>query len=132
MDVTLPEHVEALRQEVRRFAEKEIRPHVMAWDEAKTFPMGVVKQLGGMGMMGVIFPEDYGGAGMGYLGYAVVVEELSRVDGSVGITVAAHNSLCSNHIYAMGDERQKQAWLKPLASGKAIGAWGLTEPGSGS
>ncbi|WP_243383967.1 acyl-CoA dehydrogenase family protein [Geothrix alkalitolerans] len=132
MDVTLPEHVEALRQEVRRFAEKEIRPHVMAWDEAKTFPMGVVKQLGEMGMMGVIFPEEYGGAGMGYQEYAVVVEELSRVDGSVGITVAAHNSLCSNHIYAMGDERQKQAYLKPLASGKAIGAWGLTEPGSGS
>jgi alkylation response protein AidB-like acyl-CoA dehydrogenase len=132
MDVTLPEHVEALRQEVRRFAEKEIRPHVMAWDEAKTFPMGVVKQLGDMGMMGVIFPEEYGGAGMGYLEYAVVVEELSRVDGSVGITVAAHNSLCSNHIYAMGSETQKQKYLKPLASGQALGAWGLTEPGSGS
>jgi hypothetical protein len=85
-----------------------------------------------MGMMGIIFPEQYGGAGMGYLEYAVVVEELSRVDGSVGISVAAHNSLCANHIYAMGDERQKQAWLVPLASGKAIGAWGLTEPGSGS
>ncbi|GLH67534.1 acyl-CoA dehydrogenase family protein [Geothrix edaphica] len=132
MDVTLPEHVEALRQEVRKFAEKEIRPHVMAWDEAKTFPMAVVKQLGEMGMLGIIFPEEYGGAGMGYAEYAVVVEELSRVDGSVGITVAAHNSLCSNHIFTMGDERQKQAWLKPLASGKAIGAWGLTEPGSGS
>ena len=132
MDVTLPEHVEALRQEVRKFAEREIRPHVMTWDEAKTFPMAVVKQLGEMGMMGIIFPEQYGGAGMGYLEYAVVVEELSRVDGSVGISVAAHNSLCANHIYAMGDERQKQAWLVPLASGKAIGAWGLTEPGSGS
>jgi alkylation response protein AidB-like acyl-CoA dehydrogenase len=132
MDVTLPEHVEALRQEVRKFAEREIRPHVMTWDEAKTFPMAVIKQLGEMGMMGVIFPEQYGGAGMGYLEYAVVVEELSRVDGSVGISVAAHNSLCANHIYAMGDERQKQAWLVPLASGKAIGAWGLTEPGSGS
>lgn len=132
MDVTLPEHVEALRQEVRKFAEKEIRPHVMAWDEAKTFPMDVVKQLGAMGMMGVIFPEEYGGAGMGYAEYAVVVEELSRVDGSVGITVAAHNSLCSNHIYAMGSEAQKQKYLKPLASGQAIGAWGLTEPGSGS
>jgi alkylation response protein AidB-like acyl-CoA dehydrogenase len=132
MDVTLPEHVEALRHEVRRFAEKEIRPHVMTWDEAKTFPFAVIKQLGGMGMMGVIFPEQYGGAGMGYLEYAVVVEELSRVDGSVGISVAAHNSLCSNHIYAMGNERQKQAYLVPLASGKAIGAWGLTEPGSGS
>jgi len=132
MDVTLPEHVEALRQEVRRFAEKEIRPHVMAWDEAKTFPMDVVKQLGEMGMMGVIFPEEYGGAGMGYQEYAVVVEELSRVDGSVGITVAAHNSLCSNHIFAMGSEAQKQKYLKPLASGQALGAWGLTEPGSGS
>ena len=132
MDVTLPEHVEALRQEVRRFAEKEIRPHVMTWDEAKTFPMDVVKQLGAMGMMGVIFPEEYGGAGMGYLEYAVIVEELSRVDGSVGITVAAHNSLCSNHIFAMGSEAQKQKYLKPLASGQAIGAWGLTEPGSGS
>jgi len=132
MDVTLPEHVEALRQEVRRFAEKEIRPHVMTWDEAKTFPMEVVKQLGAMGMMGVIFPEEYGGAGMGYAEYAVVVEELSRVDGSVGITVAAHNSLCSNHIFAMGSEAQKQKYLKPLASGQAIGAWGLTEPGSGS
>ena len=132
MDVTLPEHVEALRQEVRRFAEKEIRPHVMAWDEAKTFPMDVVKQLGAMGMMGVIFPEQYGGSGMGYLEYAVVVEELSRVDGSVGITVAAHNSLCSNHIYAMGNEAQKQKYLVPLANGTTIGAWGLTEPGSGS
>ncbi len=132
MDVTLPEHVEALRQEVRKFAEKEIRPHVMAWDEAKTFPLDVVKQLGAMGMMGVIFPEEYGGAGMGYAEYAVVVEELSRVDGSVGITVAAHNSLCSNHIYAMGNEAQKQKYLKPLASGQMIGAWGLTEPGSGS
>ncbi len=132
MNPSLPEHVEALRLEVRKFAEKEIRPHVMAWDEAKTFPMAVIKQLGEMGMMGVIFPEQYGGAGMGYLEYATVVEELSRVDGSVGITVAAHNSLCSNHIYAMGNERQKQAYLKPLASGKAIGAWGLTESGSGS
>jgi hypothetical protein len=132
MDVTLPEHIEALRHEVRRFAEKEIRPHVMAWDEAKTFPMDVIKRLGGMGMMGVIFPEEYGGSGMGYLEYAVVVEELSRVDGSVGISVAAHTSLCSNHIFAMGDERQKQAYLVPLASGQAIGAWGLTEPGSGS
>ena len=132
MDVTLPDHVDALRHEVRKFAEREIRPHVMTWDEARIFPMALVKQLGEMGMMGVIFPEQYGGAGMGYLEYAVVVEELSRVDGSVGISVAAHNSLCSNHIYAMGDERQKQAYLVPLASGKAIGAWGLTEPGSGS
>ncbi|MFN8011625.1 MAG: acyl-CoA dehydrogenase family protein [Holophagaceae bacterium] len=132
MDFTLPDHVEALRQEVRKFAEKEIRPHVMAWDEAKTYPLQVMKQLGEMGMMGIIFPEEYGGAGMGYLEYAVVVEELSRVDGSVGISIAAHNSLCANHIYAMGNEAQKQKYLVPLASGKVIGAWGLTEPGAGS
>ncbi len=132
MDFTLPDHVEALREEVRKFAEKEIRPKVMEWDESKTFPMDVVKQLGEMGMLGIIFPEQYGGAGMGYLEYAVVVEELSRVDGSVGITIAAHNSLCSNHIYAMGTEEQKQRWLTPLASGKCLGAWGLTEPEAGS
>lgn len=132
MDFTLPDHIEALREEVRKFAEKEIRPKVMEWDEKKTFPMEVMKALGEMGMMGVIFPEEYGGAGMGYAEYAVVVEELSRVDGSVGISIAAHNSLCSNHIYAMGSEAQKQKYLVPLASGRAIGAWGLTEPGAGS
>ncbi len=132
MDFTLPEHVEALRDEVRKFAEKEIRPHVMEWDEGKTFPMAVMKKLGEMGLMGIIFPEEYGGAGMGYLEYAVVVEELSRVDGSVGISIAAHNSLCSNHIYAMGTEAQKQKYLVPLAMGKVIGAWGLTEPEAGS
>jgi alkylation response protein AidB-like acyl-CoA dehydrogenase len=132
VDFTLPEHVEALREEVRRFAQKEIRPHVMDWDEARTFPMGVIRQLGEMGMMGIIFPEQYGGAGMGYLEYAVLVEELARVDGSVGLSVAAHNSLCSNHIYSQGDERQRERYLKPLASGQMIGCWALTEPGSGS
>jgi hypothetical protein len=132
MDFTLPEHVEALRAEVRRFAQKEIRPHVMDWDEARTFPMEVIAKLGEMGMMGIIFPEQYGGAGMGYLEYAVLVEELSRVDGSVGLSVAAHNSLCSNHIYAQGDERQRERYLRPLASGQVIGTWALTEPGSGS
>jgi len=128
----MPEHVEALREEVRRFAHKEIRPHVMTWDEARTFPMGVMQQLGEMGMMGIIFPEQYGGAGMGYLEYAVLVEELSRVDGSVGLSVAAHNSLCSNHIFSQGNEEQRQKYLRPLASGQVIGTWALTEPGSGS
>ena len=132
MDFTLPEHVETLRKEVRRFAQKEIRPHVMDWDEARAFPLGVIRKLGEMGMMGVIFPEEYGGAGMGYLEYAVVVEELSRVDGSVGLSIAAHNSLCSNHIYSQGSEEQRRRYLKPLASGRAIGTWALTEPGSGS
>ena len=132
MDFTLSEDTELLRREVRKFAEKEIRPHVMTWDEKKIFPRAVMKQLGEMGMMGIIFPESYGGAGMGYIEYAVVVEELSRVCGSVGISIAAHNSLCSNHIYAMGNEAQKQKYLIPLASGQALGAWGLTEPGAGS
>jgi hypothetical protein len=132
VDFTLPEHVEALREEVRRFAHKEIRPHVMEWDEARTFPREAIRKLGEMGMMGVIFPEEYGGAGMGYLEYAVVVEELSRVDGSVGLSVAAHNSLCSNHIFTQGSEEQRRKYLKPLAGGQAIGAWALTEPGSGS
>ena len=132
MDFTLSEDTELLRREVRKFAEKEIRPHVMTWDEKKIFPRAVMKQLGEMGMMGIIFPESYGGAGMGYIEYAVVVEELSRVCGSVGISIAAHNSLCSNHIYAMGNEAQKQKYLVPLASGQALGAWGLTEPGAGS
>lgn len=132
MDFTLSEDTELLRREVRKFAEKEIRPHVMTWDEKKIFPRAVMKQLGEMGMMGIIFPESYGGAGMGYIEYAVVVEELSRVCGSVGISIAAHNSLCSNHIYAMGNEAQKQKYLVPLASGQALGSWGLTEPGAGS
>ena len=132
MDFTLPEHVEALREEVRRFARKEILPHVMAWDEARAFPMEALRKLGEMGMMGIIFPEQYGGAGMGYLEYAVLVEELSRVDGSVGLSVAAHNSLCSNHIFSQGNEAQRERYLTRLASGQCIGAWALTEPGSGS
>jgi alkylation response protein AidB-like acyl-CoA dehydrogenase len=132
MDFTLPEHVEALREEIRRFAQKEIRPHVMEWDEARTFPLEVMARLGEMGMMGVIFPEAYGGSGLGYLEYAVIIEELSRVDGSVGLSVAAHNSLCANHIYTQGTEEQRRAYLTRLAGGQAIGAWALTEPGSGS
>ena len=132
MDFTLPEHVAALQEEVRKFAHREIRPHIMTWDEGKIFPLEVMKKLGAMGMMGIIFPEQYGGAGMGYLEYAVVVEELSRVDGSVGLSVAAHNSLCSNHIYSQGNEAQRQKYLKPLAAGEVIGAWALTEPEAGS
>ena len=132
MDFNLPDHVEALREEVRRFAHNEIRPHVMTWDEEKIYPMEVMKQLGEMGMLGVFFPEEYDGAGMGYLEYAVVVEEISRVDGSVGLGVAAHNSLCSNHIYTQGNEAQRQKYLKPLAAGKVLGAWALTEAEAGS
>src|SRR5881296_127912 len=104
----------------------------MEWDEASHFPMEIVPKLGEMGLLGVIFPEQYGGAGLGYIEYAVAIEELSRVDGSVGLIVAAHNSLCSNHIFKFGSEAQKKKYLAPLAQGKKIGCWSLTEPEAGS
>src|SRR6201989_957769 len=108
----------ALRKSVREFAEAEIAPHVMEWDEAQTFPAEVVRKLGGLGYMGSIFPEDLGGAGLGYIEYSIIVEELSRVDGSVGIIVAAHTSLCSNHIFKMGSPEQRQRYLPKLTSGE--------------
>jgi alkylation response protein AidB-like acyl-CoA dehydrogenase len=117
---------------VREFAEREIAPNVMKWDEESVFPMDVVKELGKLGIMGVLFPTEYGGAGLGYVEYVLAIEELSRVDGSVGIIVAAHNSLCSNHIFTVGNEEQKKKYIPKLATGEFIGAWGLTEPGSGS
>ncbi len=128
----LTEEQEHLRKEVRAFAEREIAPHVSEWDEKSEFPHAVVKKLGEMGLMGVIFPEELGGAGMGYVEYVLAIEELSRVDGSVGIIVAAHNSLCTNHIMLAGNEAQRKRWIPKLASGEWLGAWGLTEPGSGS
>jgi alkylation response protein AidB-like acyl-CoA dehydrogenase len=121
-----------LRRSVRDFAEGEIAPHVMEWDESSHFPLEIIPQLGEMGLLGIIFPEPYGGAGLGYIEYAITIEELARVDGSVGLIVAAHNSLCSNHIYKFGSEAQKQKYLAPLAQGKKIGAWSLTEPEAGS
>src|SRR3954447_11163262 len=108
----------ALRRAVREFAAAEIAPHVMEWDETQTFPLEVVRKLGKLGYMGSIFPEDLGGAGLGYIEYAIIVEELSRVDGSVGIIVAAHTSLCSNHIYKMGTQEQRERYLTKLASGE--------------
>jgi len=105
---------------------------VMEWDEASTFPSEIIPQLAEMGFLGVIFPEQYGGAGMGYLEYAIIIEELSRLDGSIGIIVAAHNSLCTNHIYKFGDEAQKKKYVVPLAQGKKLGCWSLTEPEAGS
>lgn len=128
----LTEEQESLRKEVRAFATKEVLPHVMEWDEASTFPAGVVKKMGEMGLMGIIFPEELGGAGLGYVEYVLAVEELSRVDGSIGIIVASHNSLCTNHIMLGGDDAQRKRWIPRLASGEWLGAWGLTEPGSGS
>src|SRR5690349_24036186 len=104
----------------------------MEWDEASCFPMATIKELGRLGLLGTIFPTDYGGAGMGYIEYVLAIEELSRVDGSVGIIVAAHTSLCSNHIFIAGSEQQKRKYIPKLATGEFLGAWGLTEPGSGS
>ncbi|HYL61619.1 MAG TPA: acyl-CoA dehydrogenase [Candidatus Methylomirabilis sp.] len=132
MDFTFTDEQEALRRSVREFAEGEVRPHVMEWDEASHFPIEIMPKLGEMGLLGVIFPEEYGGAGLGYVEYVIAIEELARVDGSVGIIVAAHNSLCSNHIFKFGTEAQKKKYLVPLASGKKIGAWSLTEPEAGS
>jgi alkylation response protein AidB-like acyl-CoA dehydrogenase len=132
VDFTFTPEQQQLRKSVREFAEGEIRPHVMEWDEASHFPTEILPKLGEMGLMGVIFPEQYGGAGLGYIEYATVIEELARVDGSVGLFVAAHNSLCSNHIYKFGSEDQKRRYLVPLARGEKLGAWSLTEPGAGS
>ena len=128
----LTEEQEALRLAVREFAKTEIAPHVSEWDEHCTFPHDVVKQMGEMGLMGIIFPEALGGAGMGYVEYVTAVEELSRVDGSVGIIVASHNSLCTNHLMLAGNDAQREKYVRKLASGEWLGAWGLTEPGSGS
>jgi alkylation response protein AidB-like acyl-CoA dehydrogenase len=126
-----PEQIQ-LRKAVREFAESEIRPHVMEWDEAQIFPLEVVKKLGGLGYLGSIFPEELGGAHLSYIDYAIIIEELSRVDGSVGIIVAAHTSLCSNHIFKMGTDDQRRRYLPKLATGEWIGCWSLTEPEAGS
>jgi alkylation response protein AidB-like acyl-CoA dehydrogenase len=126
-----PEQIQ-LRRSVREFAEAEILPHVMEWDEAQTFPLETIRKLGKLGYLGSIFPEELGGAGLGYVEYSIIIEELSRVDGSVGIIVAAHTSLCSNHIFKMGDDEQRNRYLPKLASGEWIGCWSLTEPEAGS
>ena len=132
MDFQLNDEQLQLKKSVREFAEREIAPHVMEWDEAGEFPLATIKELGKLGLMGIIFPPEYGGAGMGYVEYVTAIDELSRVDGSVGIIVAAHTSLCSNHIFLAGSEAQKKKYIPKLASGDFIGAWGLTEPSSGS
>lgn len=132
MNFELNEEQQQIKMSVREFAESEILPHVMEWDDAQRLPEELRPKLAELGLMGVIFPEEYGGAGMGYVEYATIIEELARVDGSIGLSVAAHNSLCSNHIYMFGSEEQKQKYLVPLAQGESFGAWGLTESGAGS
>jgi alkylation response protein AidB-like acyl-CoA dehydrogenase len=128
----LTDEQESLRAEIRRFAAREIAPHVMEWDEACEFPSAVIRKLGAMGLMGIIFPAEYGGSGLGYVDYALAIEELSAVDGSIGLTLAAHNSLGTNHIFLAGTEMQRRKYIPLLASGEWLGAWALTEPGSGS
>ncbi|MBC7900584.1 MAG: acyl-CoA dehydrogenase family protein [Saprospiraceae bacterium] len=132
MDFELNEEQVQIKYSIREFAESEIRPYVMDWDEAQHFPVELRPKLAELGLMGILFPEEYGGAGMGYVEYATIIEELGRVCGSVGLSVAAHNSLCSNHIYTFGSEEQKQKYLVPLAQGESFGAWGLTESQAGS
>src|SRR5580704_12925991 len=126
-----PEQVH-LRKTVREFAEAEIGPHVLEWDEEQIFPLDAIKQAGKLGLMGAIFPEEFGGAGLGYIEYAIIIEELSRVDPSVALIVAAHNSLCTNHIYLAGSEEQKKKYVPKLATGEWIGCWSLTEAEAGS
>ena len=116
----------------RDFAQQYIAPHVMDWDERQFFPKELLHQAGDMGFMGILIPETYGGAGLGYFEYTAIIEEISKVDPSIGLSIAAHNSLCTNHIFEFGDEDQKQRWLPKLASGEWIGAWGLTEHNTGS
>jgi alkylation response protein AidB-like acyl-CoA dehydrogenase len=132
MNFELNEEQLQIKYSVREFAESEIKPHVMEWDETQHFPEELRPKLAELGLLGVIFPEEYGGAGMGYVEYATIIEEIGRVCGSVGLSVAAHNSLCSNHIYMFGSEAQKQKYLVPLTQGESFGAWGLTEAGAGS
>lgn len=121
-----------IAQSIRDFAEHNIRPHIMEWDEGQIFPIPLFKKLGEMGFMGILVPEELGGSGLGYHEYITIVEELSKVDPSIGLSVAAHNSLCTNHILAFGNEEQKKKWIPKLASGEHIGAWGLTEHNTGS
>jgi alkylation response protein AidB-like acyl-CoA dehydrogenase len=132
LDFDLTEEQLQITRLAREFAESEIAPHVLEWDEAQEFPVDVMKKLAELGFLGVLVPQEYGGAGLGYIEYVSIVEEISRVDGAIGLSVAAHNSLCSNHILTFGTEDQKRKYLPGLASGQWLGAWGLTEPEAGS
>jgi alkylation response protein AidB-like acyl-CoA dehydrogenase len=132
MDTENLENLNIIRESARDFAEAHIRPYVMEWDEAQYFPTDLFHTMGEYGFMGVLVPHEYGGAGLGYQEYITIIEEIGKVCGSIGLSVAAHNSLCTNHILLFGNEEQKQRYLPLLASGQWIGAWGLTEPNTGS
>jgi alkylation response protein AidB-like acyl-CoA dehydrogenase len=132
MDFEFTTEQKQLRKQVREFAEAEIGPHVLEWDEAQIFPLDVVKKCGELGFLGVIFPDELGGAGLSYIDYSIIIEELARVDPSVGLIVAAHNSLCTNHIFTAANDEQKRRYIPKLATGEWIGCWSLTEPEAGS
>ncbi|MBT6514693.1 MAG: acyl-CoA dehydrogenase, partial [Crocinitomicaceae bacterium] len=132
MDFSYSENQKMIAQMVRDFSEKEIRPHFMKWDESQEFPVPLFKKLGELGLMGVLVPTEYGGSGFGYDEYITVIDEIAQVCGSIGLSVAAHNSLCTGHIMYFGNEEQKMKYLPKLASAEYIGAWGLTETGTGS
>lgn len=132
MNFYFSEEQQLIAASARDFAEQYIRPHIMEWDEAQHFPIDVLHKAGEMGFMGIFIPEEYGGSGLGYHEYVAIIEEIAKVDPSIGLSVAAHNSLCTGHIFYFGNETQKQKWLPKLASGEWIGAWGLTEHNTGS
>ena len=132
MNFQLTPEQQEVRTLARDFAVREVAPVIHHFDEAQEFPHEILAKLAGTGLMGALVPEEYGGAGLDYVSYALAVEELNRVDASVGITMWAHNSLCTNHIYTFGTPAQRDRYVPPLARGEVLGAWGLTEPGSGS
>lgn len=132
MDFSQHELTQQVAQSARDFANQQIRPYLMEWDESQEFPVHIFKELGKLGMMGVLVPEAYGGTGLGYFEYSAIIQEISKVCGSIGLSVAAHNSLCTGHILAFGNETQKKKYLPKLATAEFIGAWGLTEPNTGS
>src|SRR3954471_16268597 len=132
MDLNLSENQKMITQMIKDFGNKHIRPKMMEWDESQEFPVEVFKKLGELGLMGVLVPEQYGGSGFGYFEYVTAIKELSKIDGSIGLSMAAHNSLCTGHILNFANDEQKQRWLPKLASAEWIGAWGLTEPNTGS
>ena len=132
MNFQTSEITEQVAQTARDFANQYIRPKMMEWDESQEFPVELFHQMGKLGLMGVLVPEKYGGAGLSYFEYKAVIEEIAKVCGSIGLSIAAHNSLCTGHLMAFGTEEQKQQWLPKLATGEWIGAWGLTEANTGS
>src|SRR5215212_2562343 len=132
MNFEISELTQQVAQTARDFAQQHIKPHVMEWDESQEFPLSVFKEMGKLGLMGVLVPEEYGGAGLGYFEYKVIIEEIAKVCGSIGLSLAAHNSLCTGHILLFANEDQKNKYLPRLATAEHIGAWGLTEPNTGS